>query len=166
MSLNHLRRDMVGALERAGLFRKEAEAMVNTWQDTWFTEPGVRVLYILPGEWTDGTLPIRIDPQPTELTRVMVGRSELISPEQEQEICECVRTLLKEGHGTVPQILSQLKSIGMGRFTIPALAHAKDTSKDPAFQKAADILRSNFNMSSYSAFFPQTSTGRSHSNGG
>jgi hypothetical protein len=40
--------DMARALVSAGLYEKEARAMVNTWQDQWLAEEGTRVLYLLP----------------------------------------------------------------------------------------------------------------------
>jgi hypothetical protein len=64
---------------------KEAAAMIQTWRDSWFEE-GLRVLYLLPRQTTDRILPITITPQPTQLTRVMVGRAEIIAPEMQQEI--------------------------------------------------------------------------------
>ena len=54
--------------------------MVNTWKDSWFAEDGVRVLYVLPRAWTDRTLPLKLDPAPRELVRVMVGRAEVLAP--------------------------------------------------------------------------------------
>lgn len=75
-----LSRQMESALVAAGLFPREAAAMVRTWSDSWFSEQGVRVLYLLPRSWTDGVLPIEIAPQPRELVRVMVGRAEIIPP--------------------------------------------------------------------------------------
>ena len=77
---------MEAALVAQGLFPDEARAMVNTWKDSWFTEEGARVLYILPRAWTDETLPITMTPQPNELTRVMVGRAEIIAPEVEMNL--------------------------------------------------------------------------------
>jgi hypothetical protein len=50
------------ALTAAGLDREEAEAMVNTWRDSWFAENGVRVLYLLPEPWTDRTPAARTHP--------------------------------------------------------------------------------------------------------
>jgi hypothetical protein len=44
---------MEAALVSEGLFPLEASVMVNTWKDSWFTEEGDRVLYILPRAWTD-----------------------------------------------------------------------------------------------------------------
>jgi len=47
---------MAAALVSEGLYQREAQAMVNTWRDSWFEEDGLRVLYTLPREWTDRTL--------------------------------------------------------------------------------------------------------------
>src|SRR5581483_4576538 len=81
-SLKTLRKQIQSAMAQAlsaeGLYPREAAAMVKTWDNSWFTEPGVRVLYMLPRAWTDQTLPMSIDPKPKELVRVMVGRAELI----------------------------------------------------------------------------------------
>src|SRR5215472_6902968 len=79
-------RQMSEALVGAGLYRREADAMVKTWADSWFAEEGIRVLYLLPRAWTDRTLPLKLDPQPRELIRVMVGRTEVLSPELQQKL--------------------------------------------------------------------------------
>ena len=70
---------MQKSLVKAGLYPREAAAMVKTWTDSWFQEDGIRVLYTLPGAWTDRTLPLKLAPAPRELVRVMVGRAEIIS---------------------------------------------------------------------------------------
>lgn len=62
-----------------GLFEKEAQAMVDTWKDSWFEE-GARLLYIVPRADVDRLLPLRITPQPSAVARVFVGRIELITP--------------------------------------------------------------------------------------
>ena len=36
------------ALVKAGLYEKEAVAMVNTWRSSWFGETGTRLFYLLP----------------------------------------------------------------------------------------------------------------------
>ncbi len=70
------------ALERmlvsAGLYPKEAAAMVATWRDSWFEE-GTRILYIVPRANIDTVLPLDIRPRPVETTRVFVGRMELMT---------------------------------------------------------------------------------------
>ncbi len=62
------------------LYPREAAAMVKTWDKSWFEEEGLRVLYVLPRRWTDQTLPLTMQPTPGDLVRVMVGRTEVISP--------------------------------------------------------------------------------------
>ena len=70
-----------------GLYEREAEAMLNTWRDSWFEE-GLRVFYVLPRQSVDAILPITIEPRPAELVRVLVGRAELITPEMERDVAE------------------------------------------------------------------------------
>ncbi len=74
---------LVKALTAAGLYEKEATAMVQTWTDAWFGEEGTRLLYLVPRAKTDELLPIAIDPKPTELVRVLVGRHDFLTPEAE-----------------------------------------------------------------------------------
>lgn len=68
------------ALVSRGLFRKEAQAMIETWRDSWFEE-GSRIIYIVPSETLNTVLPLQIDPVPSQITRVFVGRIELITAE-------------------------------------------------------------------------------------
>jgi len=74
---------MVKELTAAGLFEKEARAMVKTWDSAWFGEAGTRLLYLVPRAKTDELLPLTISPKPTEVTRVLVGRHDFLTPEQE-----------------------------------------------------------------------------------
>ena len=72
-------------LVSSGLYAKEAKAMVATWRDQWF-EDGLRVFYVLPRADTDAALPLKIDPAPDALTRVLVVRVEVLTPEQVQSV--------------------------------------------------------------------------------
>jgi hypothetical protein len=72
---------MQGALTVAGLFQDEAKAMVKTWEHSYFRSPGLRFFYIVPKEWIDLVLPVKVS-VPADITRVMVGRIELIGPAQ------------------------------------------------------------------------------------
>lgn len=71
------------SLVEAGLYEKEAVSMVNTWRGSWLSESGTRVLYQLPQAWTEALIPLKIDPQPEQVVRVMVGRLEIMTPEME-----------------------------------------------------------------------------------
>ena len=55
-----IRADLERLLTNAGLFPKEARAMVATWRDSWFEE-GTRVFYVLAPQDVDAVLPLRID---------------------------------------------------------------------------------------------------------
>jgi hypothetical protein len=73
-------------LTAAGLYQKESAAMLNTWNQSYFNSSGLRVFWIVPRGFTDRILPIRIKPEPNELERVLVGRSEVMTPALEKEI--------------------------------------------------------------------------------
>ncbi len=83
--LPELRQEMKAMLIANGLYEKEADAMLNTWRDSWFEE-GLRVFYLMPRKTTDAILPIVIEPEPAGLVRVLVGRTEIITPEMEQNV--------------------------------------------------------------------------------
>ena len=78
-----LRHDLETALIAQGLFPKEAQAMVETWQDSWFEE-GSRLIYIVPSSEVDAILPLQITPTPARTVRVFVGRIELVTAETKQ----------------------------------------------------------------------------------
>ena len=65
----------------AGLYEKEAAAMLSTWDDDWFEE-GLRVLHVLPAQDVENILPLTMTPAPTELKRVLVGRVELLAEDR------------------------------------------------------------------------------------
>jgi hypothetical protein len=78
-SLPQLRYDLENALVDQGLFLKEAQAMVETWRDSWFEE-GARLVYIMPTRAVDMVLPLHVEPSPSQIARVFVGRIELLTP--------------------------------------------------------------------------------------
>jgi len=75
-TLDRLRQSMHAALVARGLYPDEATAMLETWKKSYFAEPGLRVFYIVPNEWTSHYLPLHIS-TPHALTRVIVGRIDL-----------------------------------------------------------------------------------------
>ncbi len=81
--LNALKGSMQDALGKEGLYPDEATAMLKTWELSYFKSPGLRFFYIVPRAWVDKVLPLRVTGAPTEITRVMVGRIELITDAQE-----------------------------------------------------------------------------------
>jgi hypothetical protein len=74
-----IRVELERLLTDAGLYPREARAMVATWRDSWFEE-GTRVFYVLAPQDVDAVLPLSIDPAPDQVARVFVGRMEVITP--------------------------------------------------------------------------------------
>lgn len=85
-SVSEVKRAIASALiSRGGLYGKEAQAMLDTWQDSWFEE-GMRLIYLLPQRPVDAVLPLTIQPAPAETRRAYVGRVEMLSPAMKQEM--------------------------------------------------------------------------------
>jgi hypothetical protein len=110
---------MVHELTAAGLYDKEALAMVNTWRASWFGENGTRLLYLVPGNLTDKLLPLAVDPAPNERVRVLVGRLETLTPEDCQRLA---RTLGGTKTGDKPaEAAVKAELTSLGRFAEPAI---------------------------------------------
>jgi hypothetical protein len=121
---------MAESLIKEGLYQREATAMVNTWKDSWFQEEGVRVLYVLPREWTDRILPLTLEPSPRELTRVMVGRAEVITPEMQNTFAESLRKAIAGDLEARQRTIVQMAKLG--RFAEPAV---RLVTKDATMQE-------------------------------
>ncbi len=80
-NMQALREAMHAALVKDGLYDDEATAMLTTWQRAYFQSPGLRLFFVVPRCWTDHYLPLRITGEP-DITRVMMGRIELITQSQ------------------------------------------------------------------------------------
>jgi hypothetical protein len=74
--LMQLQASMKRALVASGLYDDEADAMLQTWNASYFHQPGLRVFYIVPRLWVDYYLPVQIS-VPNRMTRVLVGRIDL-----------------------------------------------------------------------------------------
>jgi hypothetical protein len=123
-NLQQLRQDLAHQLAEFGLHQKEADAMVETWRDSWFEE-GARVLYVYPQEQVDALLPLSIRPKPASTTRVFVGRVEVLSPWTQDTIQSAMTA------GDVPALKK------FGRFLEPFL---KQMQTNPASLKTV-LLR-------------------------
>jgi hypothetical protein len=73
-------------LVEKGLFLKEADAMIDTWRQSYFGTPGLRVLWIVPHDATNKSLPLAITPKPDDVQRVLVARSEILTPQFEKQL--------------------------------------------------------------------------------
>ena len=116
-------------LRGAGLYPKEALAMVNTWRGSWFGENGTRLLYLVPGKLTDSLLPLSVEPAPQERVRVLVGRLETLTPEDSQRLVEALAGNAAGTRPTAESIEAELASLG--RFAEPAIQFAIGQTDDP-----------------------------------
>lgn len=137
------------ALIKAGLYEKEAAAMVSTWRSSWFGETGTRLLFIVPRAITDALLPLEISPSPDETVRVLVGRMEIMTPEQESRIAALVKQSAAERQaawqaaqlkGEQPRYTGPAELKNLGRLAEPALARVSAISNDPAIRAEARLL--------------------------
>ncbi len=101
-----VQRELGDALIAAGLYPKEAAAMIATWKDSWFEE-GMRLFYITPRGVVDSVLPLHVAPAPETITRVFVGRIELLPEYLKQTLATAIQTTDKK---TIDQF---------GRFYFP-----------------------------------------------
>lgn len=128
------------ALTSEGLFAKEAAALVNTWRDSWFEEPGLRVLYLLPREWTDRVLPLDIKPAPARTVRVMVGRAELLQPAIERKLYNEFSRFKNSDRKSHTEIANSVNRLGFGRFLEPALFRSIKGDTDPESLNVVQLL--------------------------
>jgi hypothetical protein len=137
--------DMVAALVGQGLYEKEARAMVKTWQDQWFAEEGMRVLYLLPRAWTDRTLPLQVAPRPDSVVRVMVGRAELITPSDERKLGDQALTFSRGDAETKARVVANIGELGLGRFLHAAIWSVGSAQDNPAVTDAVWELNEALN---------------------
>lgn len=74
---------MKSGLTACGLLDSEADAMIQTWWNSYFESEGLRVFWVLPSSVTDRILPLTVTPPPEKTVRVLVGRSEVLRPRKE-----------------------------------------------------------------------------------
>jgi hypothetical protein len=117
--MDSLKRSVVDLLIAQGLYQDEAQAMFETWRDSWFEE-GSRLLYIVPRSFVDSILPLSIQPPPAETVRVFVGRLELVTPATQSAIAQAMET---HDRATLN---------GYGRFLVPILESMMASERNAA----------------------------------
>lgn len=129
---------MAAALVSAGLFKKEAQAMIDTWRSSWLREPGARLFYLLPQRLTDEIIPLSVEPAPDKVVRVMVARMEILTPETVSRLIDLANDSAT-GQAKDEQIASELARLG--RFARPTLDYLAAQTSDPAARDAIARLR-------------------------
>ncbi len=132
------KRKVADALIGAGLYRKEAEAMVNNWEKSYFRTEGLRVLYLIPRARVERTIPLRIAPAPQELVRVMVGRVEVLTPTARRKAESALAVL--GGRPSREAGPAEAELARLGRLREPVLRHLAATSGNAAVRSKAEEL--------------------------
>jgi hypothetical protein len=124
-SMDSLKQAVEDMLIAQGLYQDEAQAMFETWRDSWFEE-GSRLLYIVPRQFVDSVLPLSIMPTPAKTVRVFVGRLELVTPATQRAVEQAFATD------------DQTMLTRYGRFLVPILENMIAGEKNSA--KKAHLL--------------------------
>ncbi len=124
-TMDSLKQALEDMLIAQGLYQDEAQAMFETWRDSWFEE-GSRLLYIVPREFVDSVLPLTINPSPAQIVRVFVGRMELVTPTTQRAVEQALAT---HDHATLGRY---------NRFLVPILETMIASEKNSA--KKAQLL--------------------------
>lgn len=132
-------------LATTGLYSDEARAMARTWAASWFRDPGMRILCVLPRQLVDRELPMSItvhaqpsesgvedDLGPDEIVRTFVARTEILTPERERELVLVLADFAAGDERARQQIES------WGRLAIPYLMRARELATDPALVAAIE----------------------------
>ncbi len=140
-------RQLAEKLTATGLYEDEALAMARTWQEGYFNDEGLRVLYVLPRALIDRELPLTVRdvsrdgkrPAEFEVVRTFVGRTELLSPSRESRMERAVQDFAL---GNELERASAERTLdSWGRFAIPYLSRiAAMTSDDSVRTSAKDRL--------------------------
>ena len=80
-NLSRLKSQMHSALVSEGLFADEADALLNTWDISYFKSPGMRFFYLCPRADVESILPLEVS-VPSRINRAMIGRIEMVTPDQ------------------------------------------------------------------------------------
>lgn len=129
---------VAAALVQVGLYPKEARAMTDTWERSYFRTEGLRVLYVLPRANVDEVIPIRIRPAPEHLVRVMVGRVEVMTPALARRLEKAVADLDSPSAATRKTAQNELARLG--RFQEPALHRVAAMTKLASVRERAERL--------------------------
>lgn len=107
-----------------GLTKAEAQAMIDTWNHTWFAEPGQRVFTIVDRTWVDSVLPLGITPEPKKIERVFIARYEVLSPASEKQLGAIMTQSASNGEKK-----SKIADLQLGRFSTGAAELVADSLK-------------------------------------
>ena len=105
--------------------KDEATAMLATWGEQWYGEPGQRIFSIVPKPIIEQTLPLSVTPTPKEIVRVFVHRAEILTNEA-WEILE----YSMDPTTSAPNARAQIAATELGRFAYGAVEAVAESVGD------------------------------------
>lgn len=125
---------LTGALQDAGLTAPEAKALFSSFSHNWLKTFGLRVIVVAPQAWMDNYAQVNVTPRPDSEVRVMLGRFELLTAEDEAVLIAQLAASAQAGDATILQKL--------GFFAESKARRAQVASKDPVVSAlAADLVK-------------------------
>jgi len=149
-NLNKLKAALMSALVSEGLYNDEAQALLNTWEVSYFKSTGLRVFFLVPRAWTDFYLPLEIS-QPADINRVMVGRIELVTPRQRQDLAAISRFSANQ----IQQEYVRFYSSFVGRLLSAVTNQVSEQDMHELNQEMAEVSAGQKPLASF-AFIPKT----------
>jgi hypothetical protein len=133
--LKALDEQFISQLTAEGLYEKESISMVNTWRQSWYREIGLRVFFFVPQSQTDEILPLTIEPKPEKVVRVLVARTELMTPAEERDILALLEQSTEDSQA-LEKLVKELAP--RGRLAEAALKRCAAFSKRKNLQEVID----------------------------
>lgn len=130
-------------LAAAGLNQDEADALVKVWEDGFFKQPGLRVLYRIPQAVYDKWLPLQAKPAPAKSVRVGLVLHEHLQPELDEVVAALIKKLGDESFDIRDAARRELTAFGGAAF--PALEKAAQ-GDDPEISKACRSIIESLDM--------------------
>lgn len=149
-NLEKLKTELKAALVAHGLFADEAQALLNTWELSYFKSTGLRVFFLVPRTWTDFYLPLEISP-PAEMNRIMVGRIELVTPEQRSRLQQISKLSKPQIFAEAGQMLTNY----YGKITFNSMFGATNRPSQSVMQQLhQDMAQVNAGQKTLASFIP------------
>jgi hypothetical protein len=95
-NLQQVRAFLHKLLLRDGMLEEEAQAMLNTWEVSYFKRPGLRLFFAVPRPWTEHVLPLTVS-ESADITRSMIGRIEIVTAAQRKTLATIAKGPASDG---------------------------------------------------------------------
>jgi hypothetical protein len=138
-----------GALVSAGLFDDEARALLDTWELSYFKSAGVRMFFLVPRAWTDRYVPLNVSVA-ARVTRVMVGRIELVTPQQRNSLQQIGQITAKDMRAEADRLRNDFYARSGTKFQEPPTPESRQL-----FALFSDVMTGRKPLHAYGVDIPR-----------